>query len=51
VALGNSPLLQLVDAALPPDRPLPRRRLRLITFGLITGAVLAALAALVQRRT
>jgi uncharacterized protein involved in exopolysaccharide biosynthesis len=45
-ALGNSPQLQLVDDAIPPDRPLSRRRVQSAVLGLATGLLVALLAAL-----
>jgi uncharacterized protein involved in exopolysaccharide biosynthesis len=38
--------LQVVDEALPPDSPLPRKRLETIALGLASGLILAILVAL-----
>ena len=46
-ALGFSPQLQLVDDAVVPDRPMPRKRLRSVGIGLLTGLLGAGLIALV----
>jgi uncharacterized protein involved in exopolysaccharide biosynthesis len=45
-SIGNSPQLQLVDEAIPPDRPLSRRRLQWAVLGFASGLLCAALAAL-----
>jgi uncharacterized protein involved in exopolysaccharide biosynthesis len=45
-SLGNSPQLQLVDEAIPADRPLPRRRLQWAALGSATGLLVAGLLAL-----
>lgn len=47
-ALGNSPLLQLVDGALPPDRAVARRRSLAALVGGATGLLAAALLVLVR---
>jgi uncharacterized protein involved in exopolysaccharide biosynthesis len=47
-SLGNSPLLQLVDSAVPPDRPVSRRRGFLTGVGLITGLLAASLFVLMR---
>ena len=46
--LGNSPLLQMVDAALPPDRAVSRRRGLLTGFGLAAGLLAASLVVLMR---
>ena len=46
LAFGNSPQLQLVDAALPPDRPLSRGLVRLLALGLAAGFLGAGFLAL-----
>ena len=38
-ALGNAPQLQLVDEAMPPDRPLPRGTLRFGALGFAVGLI------------
>jgi uncharacterized protein involved in exopolysaccharide biosynthesis len=47
-------VLQIVDDAIPPDRPLSRQTAKLTALGLVAGFILAALVALVldsrQRR-
>lgn len=45
-ALGFSPQLQLVDEAIVPDLPMPRRRLQSSAIGFLTGLFGAGLAAL-----
>ena len=45
-SLGNSPQLQLVDAGVPPDRPLSRRRSRATSLGAAAGLLVAGLVAL-----
>lgn len=44
--LGSSPMLQIVDRALPPDRPQSRRTTQLAALGLAFGLVAAGLLAL-----
>ena len=50
--LGSTAQLQVIDEALPPDNPLPRRRVQYATFGAGTGFVLSLMAvlALASRR-
>jgi protein tyrosine kinase modulator len=52
--VGSSAVLQIVDDAIPPDRPLSRQTAKLTALGLVAGFILAALVALVldsrQRR-
>jgi uncharacterized protein involved in exopolysaccharide biosynthesis len=45
--LGTTPQLQVIDEAVLPDRPLPRKRLQTILLGLVVGFLLAALASIV----
>jgi uncharacterized protein involved in exopolysaccharide biosynthesis len=45
-SLGNSPQLQLVDEAIPADRPLPRGQLQSAALGSATGVLVAGLLAL-----
>lgn len=45
-ALGASPRLQIVDAAVPPDRALSRKTAQTTLLGLCAGFLLAAVAAL-----
>jgi uncharacterized protein involved in exopolysaccharide biosynthesis len=47
-SLGNSPLLQLVDTAVPPDRPVSRRRGFLTGVGMITGLLAASLVVMMR---
>jgi uncharacterized protein involved in exopolysaccharide biosynthesis len=52
--VGSSAVLQVVDDAIPPDRPLSRQTTKLTALGVVAGFMAAALAALVldsrQRR-
>ena len=43
--LGNTSQLQVIDDALPPDRPISRRRLQYGTFGAAAGFVLTVMLA------
>jgi uncharacterized protein involved in exopolysaccharide biosynthesis len=43
---GRSAQLQLMDAALPPDRPVSRHVVRNTAFALVVGFMLTAIAAL-----
>ena len=45
-SLGDAAQLQIVDNAIPPDRPLPRGRLQQVGLGATAGVLLAALLAL-----
>jgi capsule polysaccharide export protein KpsE/RkpR len=45
--LGTTPQLQVIDEAVLPDRPLPRKRLQTILLGLVVGFLLATLASIV----
>jgi uncharacterized protein involved in exopolysaccharide biosynthesis len=45
--LGSTAQLQVIDEALPPDRPLSRRRLQYGVFGAATGLLITVLLALV----
>jgi capsule polysaccharide export protein KpsE/RkpR len=45
--LGTTPQLQVIDEAVLPDRPLPRKRLQRILLGLVVGFLVATLASVV----
>lgn len=45
-SIGDTVQLQIVDPAIPPDRPLPRKRAQSAGLGFAAGLLLAALAAL-----
>ena len=44
--VGSSAVLQIVDDAIPPDRPLSRQTAKLTALGLVAGFIAAALVAL-----
>jgi uncharacterized protein involved in exopolysaccharide biosynthesis len=46
--LGNSAHLQVIDEAVQPDLPLPRKRLQTVALGLIIGLAAGALAAFLR---
>ena len=47
-SLGTSPQLQLVDPAIPPDRPVSRRRALLAVVGFLTGFLIMSLFVLTR---
>jgi uncharacterized protein involved in exopolysaccharide biosynthesis len=46
-SIGDTVQLQIVDPAIPPDRPLPRKRVQSAGLGFTAGLLLASLVALV----
>lgn len=49
--LGSSAHLQVIDEAVQPDRPLPRKRVQTVALGLIIGLSVGALLALLREAT
>jgi succinoglycan biosynthesis transport protein ExoP len=48
--LGSTAQLQVIDLALPPERPLSRRRLQYLQFGLVAGLGMSVLIAFALER-
>jgi uncharacterized protein involved in exopolysaccharide biosynthesis len=47
-SIGDTVQLQIVDPAIPPDRPLPRKRVQSAGLGFTAGLLIATLIALVR---